>query len=136
MPPPLGSSSRSSAMVTWTVVCSILFVTATIFAIYFYVAKSQAEKDLATTTTDLPALTRLRAAVRPARPAPTTATSTRFGARAVELLMEGQVGTMVAFHPPDIVPVPLEKVVGKTRNVPLDFDVVRTARAMGISLGD
>src|SRR5688572_8253513 len=62
--------------------------------------------------------------------------ATRFGARAVELLMEGQVGTMVAFHPPDIVPVPLEKVVGKTRNVPLDFDVVRTARAMGVSLGD
>ena len=37
---------------------------------------------------------------------------------------------------PDIVAVPLENVVGRTRNVPLDFDVVRTARAMGISLGD
>jgi phosphofructokinase-like protein len=62
--------------------------------------------------------------------------ATRFGARAVELIMEGQFGSMVAFHPPDIVAVPLEKVVGRTRNVPLDFDVVRTARAMGISLGD
>jgi phosphofructokinase-like protein len=62
--------------------------------------------------------------------------ATRFGARAVELLMEGQFGTMVAFHPPDIVPVPLEKVVGRTKTVPLDFDVVRTARAMGVSLGD
>ena len=64
--------------------------------------------------------------------------ATRFGARAVELLMEGQFGTMVAFHPPDIVAVPLEKVVGRTRNVPLDFDVVRTARAMGLrsSLGE
>jgi 6-phosphofructokinase 1 len=62
--------------------------------------------------------------------------ATRFGARAVELIMEGQFGTMVAFHPPDIVAVPLEKVVGRTRNVPLDFDVIRTARAMGISLGD
>ena len=61
--------------------------------------------------------------------------ATRFGARAVELLLAGQFGTMVAFHPPDIVAVPLEKVVGRTRNVPLDFDVVRTARAMGISLG-
>ncbi len=61
--------------------------------------------------------------------------ATRFGARAVELLLEGQFGTMVAFHPPDIVAVPLEKIVGRTRNVPLDFDVVRTARAMGISLG-
>ena len=43
---------------------------------------------------------------------------------------------MVAFHPPDIVAVPLETIVGRTRNVPLDFDVVRTARAMGVSLGD
>ncbi|HXG54978.1 MAG TPA: ATP-dependent 6-phosphofructokinase [Vicinamibacterales bacterium] len=62
--------------------------------------------------------------------------ATRFGARAVELILEGNFGTMVAFHPPDIVAVPLESVVGRTRNVPLDFDVVRTARAMGISLGD
>ena len=62
--------------------------------------------------------------------------ATRFGARAVELILNEEFGTMVAFHPPDIVSVPLEKVVGRTRNVPLDFDVVRTARAMGISLGD
>jgi 6-phosphofructokinase 1 len=62
--------------------------------------------------------------------------ATRFGARAVELLLDGQFGNMVAFHPPDIVAVPLERVVGRTRNIPPDFDVVRTARAMGISLGD
>jgi 6-phosphofructokinase 1 len=62
--------------------------------------------------------------------------ATRFGARAVELILEGRFGHMVAFHPPDIAAVPLEKIVGRTRNVPLDFDVVRTARAMGISLGD
>jgi phosphofructokinase-like protein len=62
--------------------------------------------------------------------------ATRFGARAVELLLEGTFGHMVAFHPPDIVSVPLEEVVGRTRNVPPYFDVVRTARAIGISLGD
>jgi 6-phosphofructokinase 1 len=62
--------------------------------------------------------------------------ATRFGARAVELLMAGQFGQMVAFDPPDIVAVPLARIVGRTRNVPLDFDVVRTARAIGISLGD
>jgi 6-phosphofructokinase 1 len=62
--------------------------------------------------------------------------ATRFGASAVEMLLHGQFGHMVAFHPPDIVAVPLEKIVGRTRNVPVDFDVVRTARAMGISLGD
>jgi 6-phosphofructokinase 1 len=62
--------------------------------------------------------------------------ATRFGARAVELVLDGQFGTMVAFHPPDIVAVPLERVVGRTKSVPLDFDVIRTARAMNISLGD
>ena len=62
--------------------------------------------------------------------------ATRFGARAMELVLEGKFGTMVAFDPPDIVSVPLDRIVGRTRNVPLDFDVVRTARAMGISLGD
>jgi 6-phosphofructokinase 1 len=62
--------------------------------------------------------------------------ATRFGARAVELLLAGTYDHMVAFHPPDIVAVPLEKVVGRTRTVPHDFDVLRAARAMGISLGD
>jgi phosphofructokinase-like protein len=62
--------------------------------------------------------------------------ATRMGARAVELVIEGQFGTMVAFHPPEIVAVPLDRIVGRTKNVPLDFDVIRTARAMGIALGD
>jgi ATP-dependent phosphofructokinase / diphosphate-dependent phosphofructokinase len=62
--------------------------------------------------------------------------ATRFGARAVELLLEGTFGHMVAFDPPDIVSVPLEKIVRRTRGVPLTSDIVRTARAMGISLGD
>jgi 6-phosphofructokinase 1 len=62
--------------------------------------------------------------------------ATRFGARAVELLLDKQYGQMVAFRPPDIVAVPLEKIVGRTKNVPMDFDVIRAARAMGISLGD
>ena len=43
---------------------------------------------------------------------------------------------MVAFHPPNIVAVPLEKIVGRTKTVPHDFDVLRTARAMGIAMGD
>ncbi len=62
--------------------------------------------------------------------------ATRFGARAVELVLDGQFGHMVAFHPPNIVAVPLEKVVGRTRNVPPDFDAIRAARALGISIGD
>jgi 6-phosphofructokinase 1 len=62
--------------------------------------------------------------------------ATRFGARAVELILDGQFNTMVAFRPPDIVAVPMERIVGRTKNVPLESDVLRTARAMGITLGD
>ena len=62
--------------------------------------------------------------------------ATRFGGKAVELLMGGEFGRMVASRPPDIVAVPLEDVVGKTKQVPRDLDIVRTARAVGISFGD
>jgi ATP-dependent phosphofructokinase / diphosphate-dependent phosphofructokinase len=62
--------------------------------------------------------------------------ATRFGARAMELVLARQFGTMVAFHPPDIAAVPLEKVVGRIRTIPHDFDVIRTARAVGVGFGD
>lgn len=62
--------------------------------------------------------------------------ATRFGAKAFEMVLQRQFGHTVASHPPDIVAVPLEKIVGRTKNVPVDSDVVRTARAVGISLGD
>jgi ATP-dependent phosphofructokinase / diphosphate-dependent phosphofructokinase len=62
--------------------------------------------------------------------------ATRFGAHAVRLVLEGQFGTMVAFKPPDVVSVPLEQVVGRTRTIPLDFDVIHSARALNIALGD
>jgi ATP-dependent phosphofructokinase / diphosphate-dependent phosphofructokinase len=62
--------------------------------------------------------------------------ATRFGGKAVELLRAGQFGKMVANHPPDIVPVPLGEVVGRTKTVPLDYDLLLTARALGVSFGD
>jgi 6-phosphofructokinase 1 len=62
--------------------------------------------------------------------------ATRLGGKAVELLKRGVFGKMVANHPPDIVPVPLADVVGKTRTVPLDYDLLTTARAIGISFGE
>jgi phosphofructokinase-like protein len=62
--------------------------------------------------------------------------ATRFGSFAVELLMRGEFGTMTALSSPDIVAVPLEYVVGRTRNVPVAGDVVRTARNVGICFGD
>jgi ATP-dependent phosphofructokinase / diphosphate-dependent phosphofructokinase len=62
--------------------------------------------------------------------------ATRFGGKAVEMLKAGETDRMVAFKPPSIGSIPLEEVVGKTRTVPIDFDVVRTARAIGVSFGD
>jgi 6-phosphofructokinase 1 len=43
---------------------------------------------------------------------------------------------MVGLNGPDITRVPLEQVVGRAKNVPLDSDTIRTARDLGISLGD
>lgn len=62
--------------------------------------------------------------------------ATRFGARAVDLIMRGDFGRMVASHPPDVVPVALSEVVGRTKTVPLNSDLIRTARAVGICFGD
>jgi ATP-dependent phosphofructokinase / diphosphate-dependent phosphofructokinase len=62
--------------------------------------------------------------------------ATRFGGKAVELLRAGNYGKMVANHPPDIVPVPLGEVVGRTKTVPLDYDLLMSARALGVSFGD
>jgi 6-phosphofructokinase len=62
--------------------------------------------------------------------------ATRFGGKAVELLTRGVFGRMVANNPPDIVPIPLADVVGKTKTIPLDYDLLRTARAIGVAFGD
>jgi phosphofructokinase-like protein len=62
--------------------------------------------------------------------------ATRFGGKAVELICRGVFGRMVANNPPDIVPIPLADVVGKTKTVPLDIDLLKTARAIGVAFGD
>jgi ATP-dependent phosphofructokinase / diphosphate-dependent phosphofructokinase len=62
--------------------------------------------------------------------------ATRFGGKAVQLLLDGEFDKMVAFAPPDIVGVPLADVCGRTRNVPPDSDVIATARALGVTFGD
>ncbi len=60
----------------------------------------------------------------------------RFGSAAVRAIAERAFGTMVGLNGPDITRVPLENVVGRSKNVPLDCDTIRTARDLGISLGD
>jgi 6-phosphofructokinase 1 len=59
----------------------------------------------------------------------------RFGAAAVRFAHEGKFGTMVALDPPDVLAVPLEEAIARTKTVPVDGDEVRTARAMGICMG-
>ena len=62
--------------------------------------------------------------------------SLRYGAAAVRLAEEGRWGTMVAFDPPEMTAVPIEEAVASVKRVPIDSDVVRTARELGISFGD
>ena len=62
--------------------------------------------------------------------------ATRLGTFAVELMQQGTFGVMTALHPPDVVPVPIEQVVGRTRTVPPDSDIVRSAKHVGICFGD
>jgi 6-phosphofructokinase 1 len=60
----------------------------------------------------------------------------RFGAAAVRLVQQGAFGTMVALDPPDVLAVPLGDAIAQMKTVPVDGDEVRTARAMGICMGD
>jgi 6-phosphofructokinase 1 len=60
----------------------------------------------------------------------------RFGAAAVRALAEGQSGVMVALDPPNVRYVKLEDATRRMKTVPLDGDVILTARDLGISLGD
>lgn len=62
--------------------------------------------------------------------------ATRYGAGAVNLVMAGKFGEMVCLRTPNIESVPLAEAVGEQRLVPVEGDIVRTARQIGISFGD
>lgn len=62
--------------------------------------------------------------------------ATRYGQSAVECLMQGQFGCMVALKTPLIKPVPLAEAVQELRMVPSAGQLVNTARCVGISFGD
>jgi phosphofructokinase-like protein len=59
-----------------------------------------------------------------------------FGAHAVELIASDKLGRMVAWQGSQITDIPLSDAVGRLKTVPLDSNLIRTARALGISLGD
>ena len=60
----------------------------------------------------------------------------RFGCAAVDMVKTGNFGTMVALDPPHVRAVPLEEAVSRRKTVPLDSDILRTARAIGTCMGD
>ncbi|MEW6665725.1 MAG: ATP-dependent 6-phosphofructokinase [Thermodesulfobacteriota bacterium] len=62
--------------------------------------------------------------------------SLRFGAGAVRLVEQGNFGCMVALAPPMVKAVPLDQVIGATKQVNPESDIVQTARDIGISFGD
>lgn len=61
---------------------------------------------------------------------------TMFGTEAVQLIADGRYGHMVAFAPPQMKSVPIADAVGRLRRVNLEGNLVRSARALGICLGD
>ncbi|MBN1537631.1 MAG: ATP-dependent 6-phosphofructokinase [Anaerolineales bacterium] len=60
----------------------------------------------------------------------------RFGAAAVRALAEGKHGIMVALDPPKVKYVPLSKATHRIKTVPLDSDLILTARDLGVCFGD
>ncbi len=60
----------------------------------------------------------------------------RFGAAAVQMVRDRCFGCMVSLEPPHVRAVPLRQIVRDRKLVPLDSDVVQTARALGTSFGD
>jgi 6-phosphofructokinase 1 len=62
--------------------------------------------------------------------------ATCLGTAAARFIHEGKYGIMVASRGQGAEAVPLEQVVGKRRNVPLDHPWIAAARSIGVRLGD
>ena len=61
--------------------------------------------------------------------------ASEFGVRAMEFVMEGRFGQMVAYHHPDVVGIPLEEAVREQNLVGSDNRLVHTAKGLGIEFG-
>ncbi len=60
---------------------------------------------------------------------------TRLGTMAAKLLIEGHYNAMVAVKGEEIVPIPLEQVAGRKKQVPIDHPWIQSARLIGTCLG-
>jgi len=61
---------------------------------------------------------------------------TRFGVKAVQLVREKQFGSMVSYQSYQVRGVPIADAVNRLKLVPVDAELVETARAVDISFGD
>ncbi len=61
--------------------------------------------------------------------------ATRFGYHAAELLRQGHYGRMATLQGDSIGSVAISEVAGRTRTVPPDHSLLRTARGIGVMLG-
>jgi len=62
--------------------------------------------------------------------------ATQFGNEAAQLLMAGQFNRMVTLQCERLASLPLAEVAHQSRQVPLDHPLLRTARQIGVSLGE
>ncbi len=62
--------------------------------------------------------------------------ASQLGIKAFELVLEKKWGCMAAYRHPDIVAVPILEAISKYNYVDPNSNLVRTARGLGISLGD
>ncbi|MCI1190722.1 ATP-dependent 6-phosphofructokinase [Calidifontimicrobium sp. SYSU G02091] len=62
--------------------------------------------------------------------------ATQFGNEAAHLVLRGEFDRMVTLVGADLTSVPLERVAGRNRRVPLDHPLLTCARQIGVSLGN
>jgi 6-phosphofructokinase 1 len=62
--------------------------------------------------------------------------ATRYGTKAVELAVNGEFGRMVSLRGLTVNSVAIKDAISKQRLVPVDGEIIRTARAVGTSFGD
>ena len=62
--------------------------------------------------------------------------ATQFGVKAFEMVLEENFGQMVAYKHPNIVGLPIKKVISSYNRICPDDQLVKTARGIGINLGD
>ncbi len=62
--------------------------------------------------------------------------ATRLGTACADVIARGEFGVMVAANGDGTATVPLAQVVGKRKTVPLDHGWIKTARDIGVCLGD